>query len=107
MQKILSFNKILQCPAYKCWGDQLGSCKYEELLGIIIDHKCTFEDQLLNIVQRINQGYQSTCLKRSSQFAYCSLIWMIHSRQINHSKFHERVIELFIKIISHHLKNVF
>ena len=108
MQKILSFNKIWQCPAYKCWGDQLSSRKYEELLGILIDHKCTFEDQLLNIVQNINQEYQSTCLKkRSWQFAYCSLIWIIHSRQINHNKFHERVIELFIKIISHHLKNVF
>ena len=91
MQKILSFIKIWQCPVYKCCGDQLSSRKYEELLGMLIDHKCTFEDQLLNIAQKINQEYQSTCLKRSWQFAYYSLIWIIHNRQINHNKFHERV----------------
>ena len=87
MQKILSFNKIWQCSPYKCWGDQPSSRKYEELLGILINHKCTFEDQLLNIVRKINREYQSTCLKRSWQFAYCSLIWIIHSRKINHDKF--------------------
>ena len=32
-------------------GDQLSSRKYEELLGILIEHKWTFEDHLLNIVQ--------------------------------------------------------
>ena len=51
--------------------DQLSSRKYEELLGILIDHKWTFEDHLLNIAQKINkkytswQEYQSTCIKRS------------------------------------------
>ena len=52
-------------------GDQRSSRKYEELLGILIDHKWTFEDYLLNIVQKINQkkytswkDYQSACLKR-------------------------------------------
>ena len=36
-------------------GDQLSSREYEELLGILIDHKWTFDDYLLNIVQKINQ----------------------------------------------------
>ena len=52
-----SFSKIWHCPAYKCWGDQLSSCKYEELLGILIDHKWTFE--LSNIIQKINQKIHS------------------------------------------------
>ena len=30
-------------------GNQLSSSKYEELLGILIDHKFTFENHLLNI----------------------------------------------------------
>ena len=36
-------------------GNQLSSSKYEELLGILIDHKLAFENQLLNIVQKVNQ----------------------------------------------------
>ena len=36
-------------------GDQLSSRKHEKLLGVLIDHKWTFEDHLLNIVQKINQ----------------------------------------------------
>ena len=32
----------------------------------------------------------------SSQFAYCPLIWMFHSRQINHkiNKLHERALRI-------------
>ena len=36
-------------------GDQLSRRKYEELLGILIDHKWTFDDHLLDIIQEINQ----------------------------------------------------
>ena len=36
-------------------GNQLSSSKYEELLGILIDHKLTFENHLLNIIQKVNQ----------------------------------------------------
>ena len=32
------------------WGNQLISSKYEELRGILRDHKLTFENHLLNIV---------------------------------------------------------
>ena len=86
--------------------------KSEELLGILIDHKLTFENHLLNIVQKVNQKLQalariSKYIPRkklriimkafvSSQFAYCPLIWMFHSRQINHkiNKLHERALRI-------------
>ena len=32
-----------------------GNSKYEELLGILIEHKLTFENHVLNIVEKINQ----------------------------------------------------
>ena len=35
--------------------NQLSSSKYEELLLIIRDHKLTFENHVLNIVQKVNQ----------------------------------------------------
>ena len=93
-------------------GNQLSSSKSEELLGILIDHKLTFENHLLNIVQKVNQKLHalariSKYMPRkklriimkafvSSQFAYCPLIWMFHSRQINHkiNKLHERALRI-------------
>ena len=35
--------------------NQLSSSKYEEVLGIHKGHKLTFENHLLNIVQKVNQ----------------------------------------------------
>ena len=35
-------------------GESIRS-KYEELLDILMDHKLTFENHLLNIVQKVNQ----------------------------------------------------
>ena len=73
-------------------GNQLSSSKYEELLGILIDHKLTFENHLLNIVQKVNRKLHTLAriskympqkkLKMImkaffySQFAYCPLTWM-------------------------------
>ena len=93
-------------------GNQLSSSKSEELLGILKDHKLTFENQLLNVVQKVNQKLHAlariskymprkklrTVMKAfvSLQFAYCPLIWMFHSRQINHkiNKLHERALRI-------------
>ena len=36
-------------------GNQLSSRKYEELLGILIDHKLTFKNHLLNFVWKVDQ----------------------------------------------------
>ena len=36
-------------------GNQLSSSKYKEPLGILIDHKLTFESHLFNTVQKVNQ----------------------------------------------------
>ena len=49
-------------------GDQLSSRKYDKLLRmLIIDHKWTFEDHLLDIVQKINQ--QTHVQTRISKYA--------------------------------------
>ena len=81
-------------------GNQLSSSKYEELLGILTDRKLIFGNHLLNIVREVNEKVHElariskfipqkklriamkACF--SSKFAYCSLIWIFHSRQINH-----------------------
>ena len=93
-------------------GNQLSSTKYEEPLGILIDHKLTFKSHLLKIVRKVNQKlhalarmskYMSqkklTIIVKafvSSQFACCPLIWMFHRKQINHeiNKLHERALKI-------------
>ena len=93
-------------------GNQLSSSKYEEILGVLMDHKLTFGNHLLNIVQRVNQKLHALARKSkyvlqkkliitmkafvSLQFAYYPLIWMFHSRQINHkiNKLHERALRI-------------
>ena len=53
-------------------GNQLSSSNHEELLGILIYHKLTFKNHLLNIIQNVNQKLHalarislSKCLRRS------------------------------------------
>ena len=69
------------------------------LLGITIDSNLTFENHIRNICKKANQKLDSlariapymniqkrrTIMKSfvSSQFSYCPLIWMFHSRHLN------------------------
>ena len=86
------------------------SSKYEELLGIFIDHKLTFEDHHLNIDQKVALAKRSKCMSQkklritikafvTSQFAYCPLIWMFHNRRIDHkiNKLHEKALKIVYK----------
>ena len=89
------------------------SSKYEELLGILRDHKLTFENHLLNIAQKVNQKLHALARRISkyipqkklriimktfvlSQFAYFPLICMFHRRQVNHkiNKLHEWALRI-------------
>ena len=38
-------------------GNQLGSSKYEELLGILIDHKLTFKNHFYILSKRLTKNY--------------------------------------------------
>ena len=73
-------------------GNQLSSSKYEELLGVLIDHELTFENHILNIIEKVNQKLHPLAriskympqkklgiimkVFVSSQFAYCPIVWM-------------------------------
>ena len=43
----------------------------------------------------------------ASEFGYCQLVWMVHSRKLNSqvNKLHERVLKKSIKIRHFHLLN--
>ena len=84
----------------------------EKLLGIYIDKSLTFEEHLSNLCDKASQklhalsriayfldsNQKRTLMKAfiTSQFNYCPLIWMIHSRKIEHriNRIHERALRI-------------
>ena len=84
----------------------------EKLLGIVIDNRLTLEPHIENICKKAGQklhalariaNYMNITKKRSimnafilSQFLYCPLKWMFHSRKLNHriNKIHERDLRI-------------
>ena len=91
---------------------QIENSKRQKLLGINIDSKLMFEDHIdrickkasvkLNALSRIL--YYMDPLKRrillnaffTSQFNYCPLTWMFHSRKLNNkiNRLHKRCLQL-------------
>ena len=86
-----------------------------KLLGILIDKELTFEDHIKWLLKKANQKLHAlmrvskymtqeklrVLLKSfiESQFNYCPLIWMCHSRELNIriNKLHERALRLVYK----------
>ena len=86
--------------------------KEQVLLGITIDSNLSFEEHINNLCKKASQtlnalarisGYMDiqkrrTLLKSSntSQFGYCPLIWMFHSRGLNNkiNYIHERALRI-------------
>ena len=93
-------------------NNQITSNKCEKLLGIKIDHKLTFNahideicknaGQKMNLLSRVipymNITKRCTLLNTYfiSQFNYCPLIWMWHSRAKNNkiNRLHERYLRI-------------
>ena len=93
-------------------GLPIDSRKTEVLLGITIDHELKFDDHVnylckkarlkLNALARI-PSFMNVSKKRiimksfiDSQFGYCPLIWMLHSRGLNNkiNRIHERALRI-------------
>ena len=91
---------------------QVQNSKCEKLLGIKIDNMLTFDDhvselckkasQKLHALTRVSQ-YMNFAQRKlimrafiSSQFGYCPLVWMFHSRKLNNriNKIHERSLRI-------------
>ena len=82
------------------------------LLGITIDSNLTFENHINSICKKASQKlnalariapYMNTQKRRAimksfvtSQFSYCPLIWMFHSRRLNNNinSIHERALRI-------------
>ena len=89
--------------------------KSVKLLGIKLDNKLDFNDHIRNICKKANSKLHalarvSNLMNKEklrilmkafieSQFSYCPLVWMFHSRTLNNiiNKLHERAIRLVYK----------
>ena len=99
----------------KIGNDIIKSSNPVKLLGITIDNKLNFKEHLTNIYKKVSNklhglarvsNYMSThklgiIMKAfiESQFQYCPLVWMFHSRTLNNrtNKLHERALRLVYK----------
>ena len=87
----------------------------EKLLGVKIDSKLSFENHVSSLCKKVSQKLYAlarvthfmdlakpkSLMKAfiTSQFNYCPLIWMFHSRQLNNriNKIQERALRLVYK----------
>ena len=102
-------------------GISIAASSHEKLLGVIIDSK--FENQITEICLKVSKKIDALCRISSfmslekrrtlmkafieSQFNYCPLIWMLHSRTLNNkiNRIHERALRTYILTIIHLSKN--
>ena len=91
-------------------GISIAASSHEKLLGVIIDSELKFENHIteicLKVSKKINALYRissfmslekrRTLMKAfiESQFNYCPLIWMLHSKTLNNkiNRIHERAL---------------
>ena len=98
----------------------LTSSVEEKLLGITVDSEVKFEKHITDIFYKASQkihvlsritSYMSKNKRRlltkkfvESQFKYCPITWMFHSRRLSNkiNNVHKKHLELFILIINQH-----
>ena len=108
----------LNAPSVRIGNDI--TCSYSvKLLGITIDNKLNFKENLTNICKKVSNKLHALARVSNymwmhklriimkalieSQFQYCPLVWMFHSRMINNriNKLHERAFHLVYKDDQH------
>ena len=93
----------------------LKNSKCQKLLGITLDNKLTFTDHVKSMCTKASQklhalsrvsNYMTFVQRKSimntfilSHFGYCPLVWMFHSRKLNHriNSLHERALRIVYK----------
>ena len=99
----------------KLGNEEITGSKSVKLLGITIDNKLNFNEHVTNICKKANQKLHALAriaryldphklrviMKTfiDSQFNYCPLTWMFHSRTLNNkiNKLHERALRIVYK----------
>ena len=109
--------------AIKIKDNEILKSEKEKLLGMTIDNKLSFNNHLQKILEKANQKvhvlariapYMSIPKRKLlmnsffiSQFNYCPLVWMCHSRLMNNkiNRLQKKCLVLFTVTKLHPLKN--
>ena len=101
--------------AVKIGSAEVVNCSEERLLGVHIDNKLSFDHHVSKLCQKgsnklyalarispyMDHNKLRTLMKAfiTSQFQYCSLVWMFHNRQLNQkiNKIQERALRITYK----------
>ena len=93
-------------------GFEIENSNSQKLLGITIDNKLSFDEHVSSICTKASQKihalsrvskFMSFRQRKTifhtfilSHFGYCPLVWMLHSRKLNHriNKLHERALRI-------------
>ena len=93
-------------------GSPISNEKIVKLLGVTVDNKLSFESHLNLVCKKVSQKLHALARVSKfiskkklrvimkafimSQFSYCPLVWMCHSRTLNNkiNKLHERALRL-------------
>ena len=96
-------------------NDKNFNSQHEKLLGVVIDNDLKFDEHVTRLCKKGSQKlhalarvshYMTTNQRRlimkafiSSQFGYCPLVWMFHSRTLNNriNRIHERALRIVYK----------
>ena len=107
----------------KVKGSPISNENIVNLLGVTVDNKLSFEPHLNLVYQKVSQILHdlvraSKFISKKkvrvimkafiiSQFSYCPLVWMCHSRTLNNkiNKLHKRDYDLSMMIDSQHSKS--
>ena len=111
----LLLSDVNQEYSIKVDNQVIQNSRCEKLLGIKIDNKLTFGEHVSSICTKASQklhalarvGNFMTLNQRKiimktfilSHFGYCPLVWMFHSRKLNHriNRIHERALRMVYK----------
>ena len=110
------FHLLLSVPdethTIKVGDHEITNLTSQKLLGIEIDNKMTFDNHVSNICLKASQkvhalshvsNSMTLCQRKIimksfilSQFGYCPLVWMFHSRKLNNriNRIHERALRI-------------
>ena len=93
----------------------LTNSSYQKLVGLLPNNKFDFDEHATSLSRKVSQtvidlarvGYYMNLVQRRlimngftlSQFGYCLLVWMFHSRKLNKciNNFHEGALRIFFK----------
>ena len=109
--------------ALKIKNETITNSSNQKLIGILFNSTFDFDEHVTSLCRKASQKlnalsrvahYMNLAQRRLimnafifSQFGYCPLVWMFHSRKLNNriNNIHERALKLFLEITNQSFSN--